>query len=69
MGRLPLGIALSTLMVLAGGESAADVKLVYIGEISGSIAVSGGNFRDGKNCECLPRVSGNHPSQQPPPEQ
>ena len=47
MGRLPLGIALSTLMVLAGGESAADVKLVYIGEISGSIAVSGGNFRDG----------------------
>ncbi|MGC1320523.1 MAG: ABC transporter substrate-binding protein, partial [Pseudolabrys sp.] len=47
MGRLQLGLALSTLMVLAGGASAADVKLAYIGEISGSIAVSGGNFRDG----------------------
>src|SRR5258705_9473664 len=47
MGRLQLGLALSTLMVLAGGASAADVKLAYIGEISGSIAVSGGNFPDG----------------------
>ncbi|MGZ3308329.1 MAG: ABC transporter substrate-binding protein, partial [Xanthobacteraceae bacterium] len=37
----------SALMLLAGGASAADVKLVYVGEISGSIAVSGGNFRDG----------------------
>ena len=47
MGRSQLAFVLSTLMLLAGGASAADVKLVYIGEISGSIAVSGGNFRDG----------------------
>ena len=47
MGRLQLGLTLSALMLLAGGASAADVKLVYVGEISGSIAVSGGNFRDG----------------------
>lgn len=47
MGRSQLGLALATLMLFAGGASAADVKLVYIGEISGSIAVSGGNFRDG----------------------
>src|SRR5882762_7878179 len=44
-----LGLALSTLtlMLLAGTAGAADVKLAYVGEISGSIAVSGGNFRDG----------------------
>ena len=47
MGRSQLAFVLSTLMLFAGGASAADVKLVYIGEISGSIAVSGGNFRDG----------------------
>ena len=47
MGRLQLGFTLAALMLLAGGASAADVKLVYVGEISGSIAVSGGNFRDG----------------------
>ena len=42
-----LGLALSALMLLAGGAAAADVKLVYVGEISGAGAVSGGNFRDG----------------------
>ena len=47
MSRLRFGFALSTLVLLAGGAAAADVKLVYVGEISGSIAVSGGNFRDG----------------------
>ena len=47
MGRSQLAFVLSTLMLFAGGASAADVKLVYVGEISGSIAVSGGNFRDG----------------------
>src|SRR5262247_3545098 len=47
MGRLRFGFALSALTLLAGGAAAADVKLVYVGEISGSIAVSGGNFRDG----------------------
>ena len=47
MGRSQRAFVLSTLMLFAGGASAADVKLVYIGEISGSIAVSGGNFRDG----------------------
>ena len=47
MGRLQLGLGLSALMLLAGGAAAADVKLAYVGEISGSIAVSGGNFRDG----------------------
>jgi len=47
MGRLRFGFALSALTLLAGGAAAADVKVVYVGEISGSIAVSGGNFRDG----------------------
>jgi branched-chain amino acid transport system substrate-binding protein len=47
MGRLRLGIALSALMLFAGSASAEEVKLAYVGEISGSIAVSGGNFRDG----------------------
>src|SRR6516165_9742845 len=32
---------------MSGAATAADVKLAYVGEISGSIAVSGGNFRDG----------------------
>jgi branched-chain amino acid transport system substrate-binding protein len=45
MRRLKLVLALS--MLMAGGASAADVKFAYVGEISGSIAVSGGNFRDG----------------------
>jgi len=39
-------IVLSTLMLMSGA-AAADVKFAYVGEISGSIAVSGGNFRDG----------------------
>src|SRR5215469_8899697 len=47
MSKLRFGLALSALMLLAGGATAAEVKLVYVGEISGSIAVSGGNFRDG----------------------
>ena len=47
MGRLQLGFTLAALTLLAGGASAADVKLVYVGEISGSIAVSGSNLRDG----------------------
>jgi branched-chain amino acid transport system substrate-binding protein len=33
--------------MLLSGAAAADVKFAYVGEISGSIAVSGGNFRDG----------------------
>src|SRR5262249_18591791 len=49
MRRLQLGLALSALTWLAAGPATADVKLVYVGEISGSIAVSGGNFRDGIN--------------------
>ena len=47
MHKLRFGLALSALLLLAGGATAADVKLSYVGEISGSIAVSGGNFRDG----------------------
>ena len=46
MRRLRFVLALSTLM-LASGAGAAEVKLAYVGEISGSLAVSGGNFRDG----------------------
>jgi branched-chain amino acid transport system substrate-binding protein len=46
MRRLGFVLALSTPMLMSGAD-AADVKLGYIGEISGSIAVSGGNFRDG----------------------
>ena len=40
-------LAVSALVLTAGRAPAADVKLAYVGEISGSIAVSGGNFRDG----------------------
>src|SRR5690349_5848633 len=47
MYKLRFGLALSALMMFAGGAPAAEVKLAYVGEISGSIAVSGGNFRDG----------------------
>ena len=47
MTHLRFGIALSTLMLMPGAATAADVKFAYVGEISGSIAVSGGNFRDG----------------------
>jgi branched-chain amino acid transport system substrate-binding protein len=46
MRRLGFVLALSAPMLMSAAD-AADVKLGYIGEISGSIAVSGGNFRDG----------------------
>jgi branched-chain amino acid transport system substrate-binding protein len=46
MRGLRLGLALVTMM-LVPGIAQAQVKLAYVGEISGSIAVSGGNFRDG----------------------
>src|SRR5262245_20617000 len=46
MRALRFGQALLMLM-LAVGNAQADVKVAYVGEISGSIAVSGGNFRDG----------------------
>jgi branched-chain amino acid transport system substrate-binding protein len=47
MGKLRFGLALAALMLAGGSASAAEVKLAYVGEISGSLAVSGGNFRDG----------------------
>jgi branched-chain amino acid transport system substrate-binding protein len=46
MTRMTFAFALSALALISG-TAAADVKLAYVGEISGSIAVSGGNFRDG----------------------
>jgi branched-chain amino acid transport system substrate-binding protein len=45
VGRLKFLVAVS--MLMSGAATAADVKVAYVGEISGSIAVSGGNFRDG----------------------
>src|SRR5262245_27805686 len=45
MRGLKFVLAASVMMVASA--SAADVKFAYVGEISGSIAVSGGNFRDG----------------------
>ena len=39
-------LAFAALMLLAA-SAAAQVKLAYVGEISGQLAVSGGNFRDG----------------------
>jgi branched-chain amino acid transport system substrate-binding protein len=47
MHNLRYGLALAALICLAGGAGAAEVKLSYVGEISGTGAVSGGNFRDG----------------------
>src|SRR5215510_2385817 len=41
-----LVLAVLPLMFMSG-LARADVKMAYVGEISGSIAVSGGNFRDG----------------------
>ena len=41
-----LVLAVLPLMFMSG-LARADVKFAYVGEISGSIAVSGGNFRDG----------------------
>ena len=46
MKRFESLLIASTLMLMSGA-AAADVKLAYVGEISGSLAVSGGNFRDG----------------------
>jgi branched-chain amino acid transport system substrate-binding protein len=46
MKRLNFALVAAALMLASGG-AAAQVKLAYVGEISGSIAVSGGNFRDG----------------------
>src|SRR5262245_65484171 len=47
MSRSIFAVALATLALAVGAAGAADVKMAYVGEISGSIAVSGGNFRDG----------------------
>ena len=47
MRRLGFVLALSAPLLVSGAADAADVKFAYVGEISGSIAVSGGNFRDG----------------------
>jgi branched-chain amino acid transport system substrate-binding protein len=47
MTRLKCALALSALLLMSGAAPAAEVKFAYVGEISGSIAVSGGNFRDG----------------------
>ncbi len=47
MRRLNIRLVFSALMLIPGAAGAADVRLAYVGEISGSIAVSGGNFRDG----------------------
>src|SRR5437588_13120547 len=46
MSRLSLFVAASALALISSA-SAAEVKLSYVGEISGAGAVSGGNFRDG----------------------
>ena len=40
------GISFAALMLVAG-TAAAQVKVAYVGEISGPLAPSGGNFRDG----------------------
>jgi len=47
MRQLRFGLLLSAMMLASGAASAQDVKLAYVGEISGQLAVSGGNFRDG----------------------
>ena len=47
MRRLTLAVVFATVALMSGAVGAADVKFAYVGEISGSIAVSGGNFRDG----------------------
>ena len=46
MKQLKSAFFLLALMLLAGG-AAAQVKVAYVGEISGPLAPSGGNFRDG----------------------
>ena len=40
-------LAVSVVALLSAAPAWAQVKLAYIGEISGQLAVSGGNFRDG----------------------
>jgi branched-chain amino acid transport system substrate-binding protein len=45
MTRLKSVVALAAFLV--AGAASAQVKLAYVGEISGQLAVSGGNFRDG----------------------
>jgi branched-chain amino acid transport system substrate-binding protein len=47
MRRLGFVLALSAPLLMSAGAQAADVKIGYVGEISGTGAVSGGNFRDG----------------------
>ena len=47
MGRLTFVLAALVTVLMTAATAAADVKVAYVGEISGSIAVSGGNFRDG----------------------
>lgn len=47
MRQLRFGLLLSAMMLIPGAAAAEDVKLAYVGEISGQLAVSGGNFRDG----------------------
>jgi branched-chain amino acid transport system substrate-binding protein len=46
MVRLKSALSFAALMLLAGA-AAAQVKVAYVGEISGQLAPSGGNFRDG----------------------
>jgi branched-chain amino acid transport system substrate-binding protein len=45
MTRLKTVVALAAFLL--AGAASAQVKLAYVGEISGQLAVSGGNFRDG----------------------
>jgi branched-chain amino acid transport system substrate-binding protein len=47
MRGLKFAAALLTSMILVPGVAGAQVKVAYVGEISGTGAVSGGNFRDG----------------------
>ncbi len=47
MRALKSVLAFAALMLLAGIASAQAVKVAYVGEISGPLAPSGGNFRDG----------------------
>ena len=46
MARAKSVLRIAALMLLAG-TAAAQVKVAYVGEISGQLAPSGGNFRDG----------------------
>jgi len=47
MTRLKFALGAAAALLLAGAAAGAEVKFAYVGEISGSLAVSGGNFRDG----------------------